>query len=147
MPRKPLRSKKRQTTNLTEFQIIELILYQGFSGPQFKTERTRRQAWETNKNFILDLQGQKIKNFPLSKIYFDYFERPAAFYQYDMNEIGTGNPDQRTLCFEDRGCMFFAGRTWPLGSSIVYENQKEYLIKKNLLNDAEKKILRNADNA
>ncbi|MCK4487444.1 MAG: hypothetical protein KAU38_11880 [Desulfobacterales bacterium] len=119
MPRKPGLPKKRSTVSLSWQQTLGLIQPIPISVFRFKNDEERREAWENNRVAIMELQGKKFPDERYGKplrrdCWFDFFERPEAFYRYDLKENCCGKP----------------------------ENQKEFLIKKNLLNAHEKRLLR-----
>ena len=77
-------------------------------------------------------------------VWFDYFERPLAWFEYDRHENLTGHYDKRTLVFIERklyGKTYDADADQAPQNATVYRNQKEYLIKNGLLNAAEKRLL------
>jgi hypothetical protein len=92
-------------------------------------------------------------------IWFDYFERPLAFYEYDRGEVFAGCTNKTTMGFkgyntldfglsaycspEEREVYDLFGCSYPKAeNAIIYNDQKNYLIENNLLNEAEKRLLR-----
>jgi hypothetical protein len=137
MPRKPGLPKRKNTIALTWQKTLGLIQPICISTFKFKNEQERREAWRHNKAAIMALQGKTLDIGTDSaalqrslhrKIWFDYFTRPQAWFEYDRHEVLTGHPDKRTLFFD------------------ADEDQKQYLIENNLLNAAEKRLLK-AENA
>jgi hypothetical protein len=142
MPRKP--RKKRNKTALTWQKTLGLIQSIPISTFKFKNDEERREAWRHNKAAIMALQGKPLDIGTDSaalqrslhrKIWFDYFIRPMAWFEYDRHEILTGHPDKRTLFFD-------ADVDQAPKNAVIYEDQKQYLIANNLLNAAEKRLLR-----
>ena len=157
MPRKP--RKRRGTTAMTYQQILCLIERKNrIPGQHFRDENHRKEAWRNNKSAIMALQGQPLEvgkdSAALQQalhrdIWFQYFERPMAFYEYDRCEILGGHPDKRTLFFIERTCCgveYDAEIDQAPKNAVIYKNEKEYLIKNDLLNAAEKQLLK-AENA
>jgi hypothetical protein len=156
MPKRPGLPQKRHTVSITYQQILCLIERKDrIPGHHFRDESHRKEAWRNNKKAIMALQGQPLDigedSVSLQKalhrnIWFAYFERPLAFYEYDMHEILTGHPpDKRTLVFIESTCcgVEYDADVDRLPSNLkIYRNQKEYLIKKNLLNTREKRLLK-----
>lgn len=125
MPKKPGLPKRRNTISITWQQILCLIERRNrIPGQHFRDDEQRREAWKNNKTMIMKLQGQPLdigedtvalQRSLKRNIWFDYFERPLAFFQYDRHEILTGH---------------------------LPDDQREFLIEKGLLNAAEKRLLR-----
>ena len=145
MPRKPGLPKRKTTIALTWQKTLGLIQPICISTFRFKNDEERREAWKNNKSAILKLQGQVIDigtdSVALQRslrrdVWFHYFTRPKAFYEYDRHEVLTGHPpDKRTLFFD-------ADADEAPKNATIYQNQKDYLIKNGLLNSREKAILR-----
>ena len=144
MPRKPGLPKRKNTTALTYQKTLGLIQPICISTFKFKNDEERRKAWKNSKSAILKLQGQVIDigedSSALQKalhrdVWLDYFTRPMAWFQYDRHEILTGHPDKRTLVFD-------VDADQAPKNAAIYEDQKHYLIANNLLNAAEKRILK-----
>jgi hypothetical protein len=145
MPRKPGLPKRKNTTALTWQKTLGLIQPICISTFRFKNDEERREAWRHNKAAIMALQGKPLDIGTDSaalqrslhrKIWFDYFKRPGAWFEYDRHEVLTGHPpDKRTLFFD-------ADVDQAPKNAVIYEDQKQYLIENNLLNAAEKRILR-----
>jgi hypothetical protein len=156
MPKKPGLPQKRNTIAITYQQILCLIERKNrIPGQHFKSEIEREQAWKHNRAAIMKLQGQPLDigedTMALQRslrrdVWFACFERPLAFYEYDMHEILTGHPpDKRTLFFIESTCCgveYDADVDQAPPNATIYRNQKEYLIKNNLLNAAEKRLLK-----
>ena len=156
MPKRPGLPQKRNTIAITYQQILCLIERKDrIPGQHFKSEIEREQAWKHNRAAIMKLQGQRldigVDTVALQKalhrdIWFAYFERPQAWFQCDMHEILNGYPpDKRTLLFIESVCcgVEYEAEIDRFPSKMkIYRNQKDYLIENNLLNAAEKRILR-----
>ena len=144
MPRKPGLPKRKNTISLTYQKTLGLIQSICISTFKFKNDEERQEAWEKNRQKIMALQGKPLDIGTDSaalqrslhrKIWFDYFTRPQAWFEYDRHEVLTGHPDKRTLFFD-------ADVDQAPKNAVIYEDQKQYLIENNLLNAAEKRILR-----
>ena len=156
MPKRPGLPQKRNTIAITYQQILCLIERRNrIPGQHFRDESHRKEAWRNNKKAIMALQGQPLDigedTVALQKalhrdVWFDYLERPLAFYEYDRHEVLTGHPlDKRTLVFIESTCcgVEYDADVDRLPSKMkIYRNQREYLIKNKLLNAAEKRILK-----
>ena len=167
MPKKPLKSKRRATIDITWQQVLALISSDLLSRMFFRDKEQRGEAWQNNKKAIMALQGKplEVKEYPAiqkvlkRKVWFDFFERPKAFFEYDRGEVFAGCTKDTTLSFKDYLTLPFGlsgycspeerevydlfGCQYPRAeNAIIYEDQKEYLIKNNLLNSREKAILR-----
>ena len=167
MPRKP--RKKRNYIAITYQQILCLIEHRNrIPGQHFRDGEGRREAWENNKAAIMALQGQPLdigedssalQRCLKRKIWFAFFERPRAFYEFDRGEVFAGCTKKTTLGFKDYNTLDFGlsaycspeerevydlfGCSYPKAeNAIIFETQKKYLIKKGLLNSREKAILK-----
>ena len=140
---------------MTYQQILCLIERKNrIPGQHFRDENHRKEAWRNNKSAIMALQGQPLEvgkdSAALQQalhrdIWFQYFERPMAFYEYDMGEVFTGHPDKRTLVFIESTCCgieYEADVDQAPPNAVIFKNQKEYLVENNLLNPAEMRLLR-----
>lgn len=155
MPKRPGLPQKRNTIKITWQQILCLIERRNrIPGQHFRDDSQRREAWKINRSAIMKLQGQPldigedtaaIQRSLYRNIWFDYFERPLAWFQYDMHEVLSGHPpEKRTLFFIESalyGKKYDSDVSEAPKNVVVYRNQKAYLIEKNLLNAAEKRIL------
>jgi hypothetical protein len=153
MPRKPRGVKKKGTTTLTEDQVNYLIggvCLDGFAPDYghprnsplfhvpFESEAHIREAWEQNRNFLMNLQGGQ-RSFDR----FAYFERPRAWWNFETL------PDQRRVfkkwygC-DDKGWGYFdspEGLSYPEPAEVL-ESDKEYLLRHpELLTEAERENL------
>jgi hypothetical protein len=168
MPRKPGLPKRKTTIALTWQKTLGLIQPICISTFKFKNDEERRKAWRHNKAAIMALQGKPLDigedSSALQRslkrdVWFTFFERPKAFYEYDRGEILTGCTNKLTIGFKDYLTLDFGlsaycspeekevyalfGCSYPKAeNAIIYEDQKEYLIKNKLLNAAEKAALR-----
>ncbi len=151
MPRKP--RKKRSTIALTWQQILCLIERRNrIPGQHFRDESHRKDAWQNNKKAIMKLQSQPLfigedtaalQRSLKRDIWFAWFQRPLAWFQYDMHEVLRGPYNTQTLFFIESMCCgvpYDAEISEAPKNVAIYRNQKEYLIKKNLLNPAEKAL-------
>ena len=167
MPRKPGLPQKRNVIAITWQQTLGFIQTIPISTFKFKNGEQRREAWENNRAAIMKLQGQPLDigedTVALQRslhrdVWFRFFERPRAFYEYDRGEVFAGCTNKTTLGFKDYLTLSFGliccspeekevydlfGCQYPKAeNAIIYEDQKEYLIKNDLLNVREKAILR-----
>lgn len=133
--------KKNPITNLTRNQILHLIQAYTHFGPAFPDKETRERAWKENKVYILSLQGKPIVDYSLRSEWFCLYERPSAYYEYDLGYVGTGHQKECTLAFENTGPMYSFGMTTPAPKCKIYSDQQEFLTKNNLLNAAEKRLI------
>ena len=139
---------------MTWQQTLGLIKTIPISTFRFKNDSERQEAWQKNKSAIMALQGKPLDigkdSADLHRIlkrdlWFDYFQRPEAFYEYDRHENLRGPYDKRTLFFIESTCCgveYDADANQAPENATVYRNQKEYLIKNGLLNSHEKAILK-----
>lgn len=89
----PIRPKKqiqeRRAGELTGPELEDLILGFCFFEEPFRDEAARAKCWKKNREHILNLQGKPVQGegFALSNgVYFELFERPAAWWKYDSPE-------------------------------------------------------------
>jgi hypothetical protein len=169
MPKRPGLPQKRNTLAITYQQILCLIERRNrIPGKHFRDESHRKEAWRNNKKAIMALQAKSLDigedSVSLQKalhrdVFFAYFERPLAFYEYDRSEILTGCTNKLTIGFKDYNTLPFGQTAYcspeekevyalfgcqhpKAENAIIYNDQKQYLIENNLLNAAEKAILK-----
>ena len=133
MSRKPAKPKARRVENtLTALELENLVTGSNLldGDEAFANEEDRRQCWEKNRDYIMGLQGQYGKDeafgLPSHELYFDFGQRPAAWYSYEAPE-----PRRVTMKrHESKGSLDY--------SYPSYEPQRAYLERLNLLFEAEK---------
>jgi len=118
--------------------------------PVFKNETERRRVWEKNREYIFSLQGQKCRDesFGLNSaidVYFELFKRPAAWWDFEAPEprrMLTGDP---TAIIPEDGLRkgiprcFRSREEW---QQMVFESEKDFLIRHGLLTELEKWYLK-----
>jgi hypothetical protein len=148
----PYRPKKaiqlKNEAGITGLELENLIL--GFNildgDEPFKNENHRRNTWNKHRNYIMSLQGKPCQGqaFGLSQgVYFGFFERPAAWWDYEAPE------PRRLLSGDPKGALPEKGllkgkprffKDYQTYQTLIYETEKQYLIRLNLLNDVEKRL-------
>ncbi len=153
MPRRPVRPIQRRIDGslLTGREMEHLIL--GFEildekEAPFNSDKQRRRCWKKHRNHILALQGQKAQgeSFGLSSgVYFDFFTRPAAWWDYDTPEprrLLKGDPAD---ALPEHGYLKGVPvnhRSFEARQEKKYESEVEYLQRHGFLTDTEKEVLK-----
>jgi len=161
MPNKPARAKQRRHVNtMTDAQLEHLLFgWNMLDGDQgFHTEEERRECWSHNREYIMGLQGLQGqgKSMELERgLYFDFFTRPDAWWDYDAPELRrllSGDPLRSELPPGWKrgklGCGLQKPTAVRLGKPTIgidinrpseYESQQAYLLRHpELLTAAEK---------
>ena len=149
MPRKYAISKRKINANLTGWQLDHLLhSYTMDQSFPFTNNENRKICWFQNRDFIIGLQGLKelpksIGAFFTRKV-FDYFERPAGWWDYEapeMRRVIKGKieiPGDACVWKDSNTFGKQAAVNW---QDIEYESQKDYLMRVGVLNNAERKMM------
>jgi hypothetical protein len=113
--------------------------------PIFKTDKDRFASWRTHREYIMQLQGQRVRgeSFGLTgdQVYFEMGTRPASWWAFDAPE------PRRLLSGDPSGALpehgFSRGipkrfRSHEAFQSMRYETEQAFLQRHGLLGEQEK---------
>jgi hypothetical protein len=127
---------------------LEYILHGYLMLDGFKPSAPDAELWAIYGKAVMQLQGQPCGNLvpwhAHKETFFDYFTRPALWWTCgegvaEPRRLLSGDP---SYAISERGYSFGLP-IWfkTMGHPCVYETEKEYLIRRNLLTAAEKRLL------
>jgi len=155
MPTNRTKSKRTAAVKgeLTPDQLEDLL--RGYTlisprRPVFKSEDERRKVWTRNYGYIMSLQNQKCRDesFGLNSqidVYFALFARPEAWWRYESPEPRRMLAGDPAAIIPEDGLIKGVPRSYrsrEAWDQMVFETERDFLIRHDLLTDLEKKQLK-----